>query len=741
MKRTFDDVNGSNDMSPKKGRTSTSPVAMSVFADATGKISRIPTISRKVRACSACKKQKIRCDFEEGETTCTRCKKMKLECVVNRSLQTILDEDIEWKIKMRDDTAQLQQAVEDILNAMNLRPLSSYATSSPTMSATSTEPPLSARQPTSAPPASSAGFTQVKSEEGLVARSLEMTRENSQEPPENDGSSLVSNPMGSLYEVTKLRSLRSSYGPRPGQPSDLDGDFISRGLITLSEGQELFELFRDSLNHYLFGIAFAHDTLNSVRSSSSLLSAAIFTVSSLHLPQHHHLFRICYREFLTLVSSSMFDRCHRLDDVRALCIGAFWLTDLSWKLSGHAVRIATELNIHQSFRKALEGSSEHYEKARLWYLLYVCDHHFSIAYGRPPVIHDHEPMRKYELYLQSSLATEGDNRVLSQVSLFVVLTRIYHFHEAEAEKEISDDVLPQLTGFNDQLDQWRTTWRTRLRRNDFVGDYPAKGVDLHYHFAKLQLNSLSLRGASPSTINNMSPLRRKYANLAIQSASSVLSFILEEPFIRDSLIGVPLYINTMIAFAAVFLLKVTTRWRSIGFSLESTQVWGQIEKVIQLLKDKRASEHHIIYHVALGLEKMLRKCIEFSNSKSPLDDSRLWDQLLRVETNGVVATASNNIMPGPRAPENVDERNAPGVSYVSPSASAGGPQVWHGYQHDGHGQDAQHMSGAMPSEHMMYGPNNMNSTGTTGPALYEVNGQYFPVHMGVFDFLSPQLPY
>lgn len=67
----------------------------SIFADAS-RVGRIPTISRKVRACAACKKQKIRCDFEDGEPTCVRCKKMKLDCVVNRSLQTILDEDVEF---------------------------------------------------------------------------------------------------------------------------------------------------------------------------------------------------------------------------------------------------------------------------------------------------------------------------------------------------------------------------------------------------------------------------------------------------------------------------------------------------------------------------------------------------------------------------------------------------------------------------------------------------------------------
>jgi hypothetical protein len=122
--------------------------------------------------------------------------------------------------------------------------------------------------------------------------------------------------------------------------------------------------FRDNLNQYLYNIALVHDTLESARASSSLLTSAIFTVTSLHV--HHHLFPTLYREFLHIVSTCMFDRYHHLDDVRGLCIGAFWLMEISWKLSGHAVRIATEMNVHQSFGKAVAGSQQHYEQARLW---------------------------------------------------------------------------------------------------------------------------------------------------------------------------------------------------------------------------------------------------------------------------------------------------------------------------------------------------------------------------------------
>ncbi|RPA96052.1 hypothetical protein L873DRAFT_1695690 [Choiromyces venosus 120613-1] len=596
IKRSFDDSgsSGADWPSRKGGRPSSGSPGRYVLPSILDGSGRVPTISRKVRACAACKKQKIRCDFEEGESTCVRCKKMKLECVVNRSLQTILDEDVEWKRLMRDDTTQLQRAVEDLLQINGMRPLTaySYTADSPISSAASTTD--RERYPTSE------RYIDGRYDRGISAAASHLRYPDRYvekvKMEDNDGHSLVSNPMGSLYEVTNLQGPRTSLRVGQQHPSESDGDFISSGLITQDEAERLFTIFRDSLNHYLFDIALTHSTLEAARASSCLLTAAIFTVSSLHLPQHHHLFPKLCREFLRLVSSSMFDRYHQMDDVRALCIGAFWLTELSWKLSGHAVRIATEMGIHQSFRKALGGSPEHFERARLWYLLYVCDHHFSIAYGRPPVIHDHEPMRKYELYLQSSLAIEGDNRVICQVSLFVIMTRIYNCFEGEAEGEISDESLSQLAGFNEQLDSWHNTWRTRLQTNAFVGDYPAKGVDLHYHFAKLQLNSLSLRGASTATINNLSPLRKEYANIAINSAASVLAAVLDESSIRDSLIGVPLYIDTMIAFAAVFLLKVTARWKGVGFSsLAPAQVWAQVGMVIELLKEKQAGEQHIIH--------------------------------------------------------------------------------------------------------------------------------------------------
>ena len=324
----------------------------------------------------------------------------------------------------------------------------------------------------------------------------------------------------------------------------------------------------------------------------------------------------------------MFSRYHNIDDVRGLCIAAFWLSDVSWKLSGHAIRIATELNIHQSFTKALEGDKEHFLRARLWYMLYVCDHHFSIAYGRPPMIAESTQIREHELFLASPFAGPIDARILSQVALMQILTRVYErfadrrlpdpqqirYGTNAASQDSSADMLNEddfvdLRNFNLEIEQWRMRWYTRQQSNDFIATFPPKGIILYSYFAKLQLNILAVRGVSLNS-GKLSTERKEFTNMAISAAASILTFVLEEEDLRRALVGTPLYVHTMIAFASVFLMKVTTKWnRIMGFNIEHSylNVSHLLEKMIDLLRNSVTSSRHVLHHIAAGLEKMLAK--------------------------------------------------------------------------------------------------------------------------------------
>jgi hypothetical protein len=243
---------------------------------------------------------------------------------VNKSLQTLLEDESEWKTSIEQKTNQLQNAVAEILRNMNLPSMDNLTPRSPTTDSPAASPREALHSHAASP--------RIRH----LPRAMSMARENTpevslSEEPESDA---IVAPMASLFEVTKLRNLKSNlHTPTAVEAQNaIQNDFISQGKVSLQDAEELFTQFTISLNQYLWGgIALVHDNLTSVRESSSLLSASILAVTALHAPGKEHVFDSAYVEFLALVSESMFDHNHNLDDVRAFCIGAFWLSDVSCK--------------------------------------------------------------------------------------------------------------------------------------------------------------------------------------------------------------------------------------------------------------------------------------------------------------------------------------------------------------------------------------------------------------------------
>lgn len=221
---------------------------------------------------------------------------------------------------MEQKTEQLQIAVSEILRQLNLPRMGD----------------LTPRSGTTGTPPSFDNFHEKRSPRARhVTHAVTMEREPSQDPvapDEGDGDKMAEAPMASLFEVTKLRNLRNNiHAPSPTPRSAvLKDDFLSQGKISMKDAEDLFQQFKVSLNQYLWGgVALPHETLTSVRESSPLLSSAILAVTALHIPGRESIFDIAYAEYLALVSDSMFESSHSLDDVRSLCIGAFWLSDVS----------------------------------------------------------------------------------------------------------------------------------------------------------------------------------------------------------------------------------------------------------------------------------------------------------------------------------------------------------------------------------------------------------------------------
>ena len=130
----------------------------------------------------------------------------------------------------------------------------------------------------------------------------------------------------------------------------------------------------------------------------------------------------------------------------------------------------------------------------------------------------------------------------------------------------------------------------------------------------------------------MSPARIRHANIAIASAAATLKMVLDDPYLQAALVGVPLYIHSMMTFAAVFLLKIAAKDISgkvpgrpdqlnsiasahlnIGI-LKVRDLVGQTVDVM-ISCSERASKYHLSHHIARGLGRMLASLNEWEKRR------------------------------------------------------------------------------------------------------------------------------
>ncbi|EUC38743.1 hypothetical protein COCVIDRAFT_87173 [Bipolaris victoriae FI3] len=570
----------------------------------------------RIRACAECKRHKIKCEPVDNETKCAKCLRSGTECVPYNMNQRILDEDVAWKAKASAEMARMRTAVQRLLAHNKLPGLDSPPEESP-------QPP-SGQTVTVTP-------TNVISESGhttlLVPPLMDMTRDNSVERDSGEESGLVTAPMRSLYDLTRIRNLRSSARWKPNSNS-VDEDFIAQGVVSLREAEELFQRYMQDMRLYLWaGVLFPYNSLSAVRRHSTLLTAAVLTISALHTPGQDEALQKCYGIFVSLVYSATLARPQNLDDIRALALAAFYVPNLSWKLAGIAIRNAVEMNLHMSYQKLMRGHEDQRDNVRLWLTLYVCDHQFSIAYGRPSMVHDDVAVKNIERFLDSPKTTPGDIRLGAQVTLFKILTEAYVVYGSDPEQPLTEPDFQQLRLFNFAIEQWRLAWQAKSADSPAIGSYPSKGVVLYYHFARFQLNSLALRALPPpnaTTSESLSYDRREAANIAITAATSTLTLIFEEPDLRRAMTAVPIFTHTMLAFSATFLLKIAKTWGGVAQAQSpewATEPLGlglnfNINQVLSLSRRSASflakvadtlNKKHITRHIVQGINDLLKR--------------------------------------------------------------------------------------------------------------------------------------
>lgn len=242
--------------------------------------------------------------------------------------------------------------------------------------------------------------------------------------------------------------------------------------------------------------------------------------------------------------------------------------------------------------------------------MFVCEHHSSIAHGRPPMTRQCHAIRKSDKLLDCPFASEDDARLVSQVKIWRVASDISEEFGEDVFLPILENQYLALRRYNIALDSWKADWAEAFSRNPNIGDYPRKGVGLHYHFAKLYLCSHVFRGlqAAKSGADVHRQELSEFANTALLSATSILQVIATDTEFQSFLDGLPLYFDTMIAFAAVFAVKSVREYSDYLVS-SAEKVLETVDAASNALKNiiKKLHPDHLLQSVAMGMDDLVQK--------------------------------------------------------------------------------------------------------------------------------------
>lgn len=125
---------------------------------------------------------------------------------------------------------------------------------------------------------------------------------------------------------------------------------------------------------------------------------------------------------------------------------------------------------------------------------------------------------------------------------------------------------------------------------------------MHYHWAKLYLQSYVLRGL-PDSGAVIPEHFLENASAAVAAATAIINLLLDDKDAQIAIAYVPHHVHGMIAFACMFLLKIATKFSAQLF-LDTVRFQRLINALAQHFKSTDVGKDHLIHRMAEGLEKM-----------------------------------------------------------------------------------------------------------------------------------------
>ncbi|KIO13589.1 hypothetical protein M404DRAFT_122870 [Pisolithus tinctorius Marx 270] len=549
-KRLSPAMSAPGDFNRKRVRIEDSAASPSAERDETK-----PKSTRGSRACTVCRRLKMKCVGAEQKPPCQRCRTGGHECIFeesNRGKRTANPRKHEVLTKT---IRKMEQTLDTVLKSIGNPAMTSGMVSrspSPTSSgqaaqtqallASPSPPPQSLfpPQPTKEPPTSSPKLHSL---------------------PDNP-----LNPLGLLAEASlanrKAYGVSSSFTARPADPdpnrrlgvaSDnyfrpgpmsilpLRRLYIERQIqpemlsfVSTDEVVALFKIYFDHMNVRIQNSPMSilrlissqmhcglldreFHTPSLVCSRSPFLLTTICAIASKFYPVRADLHGKLSDIAQKLAFSVPAKGYKSLEIIQAYLLLTLWGCgaveryeyDKTWLLLGMAIRMATDMNLHRKTTVKSDDTAEGrardkevHNRERTWYLCFALDRSTSAQMGKPHSIREDSVIRNVLEWIRSPDATTGDSLLAAYVELQRIVSRsldfLYSGTNTPSGLQTDCDYLLIIKTIETQMYAWQHEWtgaRQFQTDDEVIKAYRSTMMKFYFHYYMLVINSFGLQDA------------------------------------------------------------------------------------------------------------------------------------------------------------------------------------------------------------------------------------------------------
>lgn len=399
-------------------------------------------------------------------------------------------------------------------------------------------------------------------------------------------------------------------------------DIVLHGLVTAADVEKLFEIFWGKINPFISLLDRKIHTPTTIFQRCPFLFTVICAISSRYYDKSE-IYPVAMHFAKHAAANALIDGWKSVELCQAYILMSLytvparrWEEDRSWLYTGLAIRIATDLSLHQvsEIRPTTERQErELLNRIRVWMICFNLDRSTATQFGKPSTIKEDYIIRNANWYKKSPHNDKYDIHLCGYTALLRIVAQFHDdvFSDPDSPTGLnrSIDFLTVTLEHDNRLTLYFDEWTKRFNEDSDHTDpgsaFRCKLLPFLVNYSRLVMYSFGFQHAFQ---RGMESNDQVFLEKCFDAATAVIEHVVEvlapSGFMRSSPDGHFVFAS----FASAFLLKLLRpEFAQFLTHKMEDEIFESISRLITTLQELAIDERHTPHLYARFLASLLTK--------------------------------------------------------------------------------------------------------------------------------------